>query len=178
MNRIQLRFEAIHEISGTEQMSVILLTNMERSRSISVACDAVMATQVKYRLNHSDVCKLMLPEVLAQLLPSTYEMLIVGVFEGQYQVLLMDLQSGQSLRLRLSDAVLLHLIARVPLFIEERLFHSQSYPFEPDNTAVAIPINTMSLERLKKLLDRVVEDENYEMASQIRDEIGRRNKSK
>ena len=116
----------------------------------------------------------MLPEVLLQLLPSSYEMMIVGIYDGQYQVMLMDMESGESVRIRTSDAVLLSIISHVPLYIEERLMQRQSVAFEEHATGVSIPINSMDTARLKAALKNAVEEENYELASQLRDEINRR----
>jgi protein-arginine kinase activator protein McsA len=40
--------------------------------------------------------------------------------------------------------------------------------------AVSLPVNTLSLEMLDQALKKAVEDENYELASQLRDERKRR----
>ena len=47
----------------------------------------------------------------------------------------------------------------------------QSYPYEDFSQGVAIPINAMRMDYLKQALDKAIEDENYELASHIRDEI-------
>ena len=175
MQRTLLRFESIQQIMGSEELSVILLTDEARKRALSVVCDAQMAQQMLIRLRgNREVCRTMLPEALLQMLPSTYEMLIVGVYDGQYQVMLMDTNSGDSVRIRISDAVLLSIISHVPLYIEERLMERQSVPFEGDAKGVAIPINSMDTHRLKAALQNAVAEENYELASQLRDEIKRR----
>ena len=116
----------------------------------------------------------MLPEVLVRLLPSDLEMLIVGVYEGQYQVMLVDTATGNSLRIRMSDAILLSIISKIPLYIESRLMRRQSMAFDENATGVAIPINSMETDRLRIALKNAVEEENYELASQLRDEIKRR----
>ena len=160
---------------SSEELSVILLTDEARKRALSVVCDAEMTRQLLMRLKgNREVCRTMLPEVLLQLLPSRYEMMIVGVYDGQYQVMLMDLESGDSVRVRTSDAVLLSIISHIPLYIEERLMNRQSVPFDEHATGVAIPINSMDTPRLKAALKNAVEEENYELASQLRDEIKRR----
>lgn len=175
MRRILLKFENIQQIMGSEELSVILLTDEARRRALSVVCDADMTRQIVMRLRgNRNVTRLMLPEALLQLLPSHYEMMIVGVYDGQYQVMLMDVENGNSVRIRTSDAVLLSIISAVPLYIEERLMGSQSQPFDEHATGVAIPINSMDTQRLKAALRSAVEDENYELASQLRDEINRR----
>ena len=175
MKRILLRFENMQQIVGGEELSVILLTDEARKRALSIVCDAEMTRQLLVRLKgNREVCKTMLPEALLQLLPSSYEMMIVGVYDGQYQVVLMDMENGNSVRVRTSDAVLLSIISHIPLYIEERLMERQSVPFDEQATGIAIPINSMDTPRLKIALDNAVAEENYELASQLRDEIQRR----
>ena len=175
MKRTLLRFENIRQIVGTDELSVVLLTDLEQRRTLSVVCDHDMTKQMMMRLNGKrEVCRTLLPEVLVKLLPSTYEMMIVGIYDGQYQVMLMDTQSGESQRIRISDAILLSLISKVPLYIEDRLMERQSVPFDEHASGVSIPINTMDTARLKLALKSAVEDENYELASKLRDEIKRR----
>ena len=175
MDRVLLRFENLQQIVGGEDLSVILLTDETRQRALSVVCDADMTHQLITRLRGKlYVVKTMLPEVLVQLLPSDLEMLIVGVYEGQYQVMLMNMGDGNCIRIRMSDAILLSIISKVPLYIESRLMKRQSIPFDENATGVAIPINSMETERLRIALKNAVEEENYELASQLRDEIKRR----
>lgn len=165
----------MQQIAGSEGLSVILLTDEPRRRVLTVVCDADMTRQLLLRLSgNARVTRTMLPEALLQLLPSRYEMMIVGVYDGQYQVMLMDIENGNSVRVRTSDAVLLSIISHIPLYIEGRLMDSQSVPYDENANSVAIPINSMDTPRLKAALKNAVEEENYELASQLRDEIKRR----
>lgn len=175
MNRILLRYDSFHQVTGASDLWVIVLTDMARKKAISVVCDEDMSVQLKMRIYNPDISKILLPEALLQLLSSTYEMLIVGIYDGQYQVMLMDMGNGESVRLRMSDAVLLSIISKTPLFIEEGLMQKQCYPCEDYSNGVAIPINSMNMEHLKHALKKAVEDENYELASHLRDEINLRN---
>lgn len=175
MRRVLLRFENLQQIVGSGDLSVILLTDEQRQRVLSVVCDAEMTRQLVMRLQgNKELCKILLPEVLVQMLSSTCEMTIVGVYDGQYQVMLMDIDSGVSTRIRMSDAVLLSMISQIPLYIEERVMSQQSVPFDEEARGVAIPINTLETERLQMALKNAVEEENYELASQLRDELKRR----
>ena len=173
MRRTLLRFENLQQVVGGEGMSVILLTDTDRKHALSVVCDEPMTQQLQMRVSNPKACRNMLPETLLGLLPSNYEMLICGLFEGQYQVVLMD-DVGHSVRLRMSDAVLLSVISDIPLYIENNLMERQCFPFDEKAQSVAIPINTMDLPRLKTALEQAVENENYELASMLRDEIKRR----
>ena len=167
----------MQQVMESEDMSVILLTDEARKRALSVVCDADISRQLLLRLQgNRQESRIMLPEALLQLLPSSYEMLIAGVFDGQYQVILMDTMNGNSVRIRIGDAVLLSIISHVPLYIEERLMGRQSAPFDEQARGVQIPINILDNTHLQVALDHAVEDENYELASQLRDEINRRRK--
>ena len=151
MKRTLLRFENVQQVVGGDGMAVIILTDGERKRALSVVCD----------------------EPMSQQLQESYEMLICGLFEGQYQVMLMN-NIGDSVRLRMSDAVLLSLISDIPLYIEDNLMERQCFPFDERAQKIAIPINTMDLSRLQSALADAIENENYELASQLRDEINKR----
>ena len=175
MRRLLLRFENIQQIAGSDDLAIILLTDVARQRVLTVVCDMDIARQIYLRLKGKrQVTRTMLPEALLQLMPHSYEMMIVGVYDGQYQVMLMDMESGESVRIRTSDAVLLSIISHVPLYIEERLMGRQSVPFDENANGVAIPINSMDTPRLKAALRQAVDEENYELASQLRDEINKR----
>ncbi len=174
MERTQLRFENVQQVVGNDDFSVILLTDMPRLRALSVICDQAMTQQLNLRVFNSDNCKILLPEVLVQMLPGDYEMVIYGIHDGQYQVVLQDKDFRNSARIRISDAVLLHMVAKYPIFIEEHLMKRQCIPFDENAKGVAIPINTMDSVGLNAALQKAVSEENYELASQLRDEIKRR----
>lgn len=174
MRKIRLRFENMQQVMGGDGIAIIVLTDMERMNAITVVCDEPMTQQILQRIKNPRLCRTMLPEALLGLLPSKYEMMVFGLYQGQYQVVLMD-EKGESARLRMSDAVLLMLISDIPLYIEDSLMRRQSTPYDETATGISIPINTMDVPRLEIALQRAIEDENYELASQLRDEIRRRN---
>ena len=173
MKRTLLRFENVQQLVGGEGMAVIILTDEERKRALSVVCDEPMSQQLQMRIANPKACRNMLPETLLGLLPESYEMLVCGLLDGQYQVMLMN-GIGDSVRLRMSDAVLLSLISDIQLYIEDNLMERQCTPFDERAQKIAIPINTMDLSRLQSALADAVENENYELASQLRDEINKR----
>ena len=173
MNRLKLRFENMQQIVGGDGIALVLLTDMERQRALTVICDEAMMQQLLLRMKNRRLCRTMLPEALLAMLPSTYEMMVFGLYDGQYQVALMD-ETGNTARLRMSDAVLLTLMSDIPLYIEEKLMVAQSVPFDEKATGISIPINTMDMPRLKMALQHAVDEENYELASKLRDEINNR----
>lgn len=174
MKRTRLRFESIQHVAGNEELAVLLLTDEQRSRVLSVVCDPLSTRQIVMRLRNGEKCKNMLPEALVQLLDGQYEMMVYGLHDGQYQVVLSDTEFQHNVRIRLSDAVLLSIVSSFPVYIENTLFLQQSIPFDAEQRNVAIPINTMDIERLNIILQNAIDEENYELASKVRDEIKRR----
>ena len=61
--------------------------------------------------------------------------------------------------------------------MEEKLFIRQSVPYESGKSKVALPLNALTLEMLEKALRKAIKEENYELASSIRDELNRRKNS-
>ena len=175
MHRIRLRFESIQQVAGSQELAVILLTDEERKQVLSVVCDDAMTRQILLRQQSPQQCSTMLPESLVAMLgDETLEMMVYGLHDGQYQVVLANGSFQRHHRIRMSDAVLLSLIAGFPLYIEEKLMRVQSTPFDEQATGIAIPINTMDIARLNIALQKAIDEENYELASKLRDELKRR----
>lgn len=72
-----------------------------------------------------------------------------------------------------SDGLILAYTFNCPITIHETLFEQQ-YMREVGDGSYSMPVNSVNIEALKEALKRAVEDENYELASQLRDEINRR----
>ena len=174
MKRIRLRFESIQQVAGSDELAIILLTDEARKNALSVVCDEPMTRQIVLRLQSPGHCKTMLPEALVAMLGEPHEMMVFGLHDGQYQVVLADASYQRNYRLRMSDAVLLSIISGFPLYIEEMLMRRQCVPFDEQATGIAIPINTMDVERLNLAMQKAIDEENYELASKLRDEMKRR----
>lgn len=71
------------------------------------------------------------------------------------------------------DCLILAYTFDCPITINESLLEHQ-YMREVGDGTYSIPVNSVNLEALEEALKRAVEDENYELASQLRDEIERR----
>lgn len=72
-----------------------------------------------------------------------------------------------------ADGLILAYTFDCPVTIHESLLEQQ-YMRDAGNGNYSIPVNSVGIEALKEALKRAVEDENYELASQLRDEIERR----
>ena len=180
MERTQLVFREISQIVGGEGLSVALLTDLSGERAVTIVCDRLMAEQMALRMNpHSSTARL-LPEVLVNMLmsdnltPDDFEMVVYDVLDGQYQVTLLNKQTLTLRSIRMSDAMLLSYISRIPLYIDSQLMARQSTPYTPHASGISIPINTIATERLNDELERAIQAENYRLASMLHEEIQKR----
>ena len=71
------------------------------------------------------------------------------------------------------DALVLAVTANCPIMIEQELFEAQ-YMHKTGENSFAININTLSRQMLEDALQHAIENENYEAASQLRDELAKR----
>ena len=177
----RLVFKGVSEIVGSSEFGVLLMTDEEEKRQLTIVCDKTMALQIELRLHHGNMTDLLLPEVLCRMMAKIADdrlMLIInGIDNGQYRVLLVsNLKWVEPQMIRASDAVLLSLIADVPIFIDDELMKRQSVTFSKNTHGIAMPVNSISDEMLSKALKKAIDDENYELASHLRDEIQRRKK--
>ena len=180
MNRVQLFYKDMSEIVGSDGFSVVRLTDIDEQRAICVICDRAMTEQMTIRFNRLPGHQLMLPEVLMQMLQSEgkgeLELMVYDVVDGQYLVSLLNKRSLTLRPIRMSDAVLLHYISKIPFYMEEGLMRRQCTPYTLEAQGISIPINTLDTEQLNRELQRAIDTENYRLASHLHEELQKRNK--
>jgi len=179
MRKIRLKFNSLTEIVGSDKVGLLILTDEEEKRQLTIPCDRHVMEEFTLRFQRVPVGHLLLPEVLWQVIATQtdhdFELIITDLIEGQYRVQLYNTRTLEPIAVRAVDAVLLSYISKIPLFIEEQLMEKQSVPFQTGATGVSLPVNVVSDEMLRKALDKAVTDENYELASHLRDELRKRN---
>lgn len=180
MSKIRLVFKGVSEIVGSEDLGVLVLTDEKEQRQITVVCDKAMAVQAELRVHRLPLTQIMLPEVMCKVLYNQtdvrLEILVSDIEDGQYRVLLYNTDTLEPQLIRASDAVLLSLAGDIPLYIEHDLMMRQSVPYRENSRGVSLPVNTISDGMLQEALEKAIETENYELASQLRDEQLRREK--
>jgi len=178
MSKERLIFRGVSEIVGTENLGLLIMTDEAMLRQVTIVCDKSMAVQIELRVKRLPITQLMLPEVLCKALNASggqrFEILIDDIISGQYHAMLNDTYTLDTLLIRASDAVLLSLVSEVPIYIDSTLMKRQSVPYDKYARGVSLPVNTISDEMLQVALDKAVADENYELASHLRDEQKRR----
>lgn len=178
MNKVRLLFKGVTEIVGSDKLGLILLTDVHEQREVSVVCDHLMVRQFMARLEHVPITEKLLPDVLWQVVkslsPGSMEILIDNIDQGQYHAMLCSTETFMNWTLRASDAILLSIISGMPLYMEQRLMLRQSVPYKAGAAGISLPINVISDQMLDLAMQKAISDENYELASQLRDEKQRR----
>ena len=180
MNTVELIFKNISEIAGVDDIGLLILTDMADEQQIAVPCKKKQLDSFRLRLSQAPVTNSMLPEVMWQamrwFLDRPMEVVINEVNEGQYKALLIATELGMQLPILASEGILLTLVSKgqVPIKVEEHLFRRQSTPYNKDNVSLSLPINTITDKMLDAALQKAVQNENYEMAGHLRDEMKRR----
>lgn len=181
MDKIRIRFKGITEITANDDIALLILVDDAEKVALTIVCDQMMRDQIALRIERKDITRTMLPETLSNILINQFganlEIVLNDVQEGEYRAMVVNKTTYQPLSMRASDAILLHLISNIPLYATPELMRKQSVPFDKNGTRVALPYNSLSSRMLTKALQKAVEHEEYEVASQLRDELKRRNQS-
>lgn len=180
--KIELVLKGISEIVGNSELCLLVLTDVSESRQISVVCDKDIETQFAIRRQQLDIAKYLLPEVLCRILRQydglDCDIIINNVVEGQYKTYVFSKKTLDMIPIRISDAVLLSFVANLKIYIDEALMSRQSVPYRPELGGVSIPINALSDKMLEQALNKAIEEEDYKLASYLRDEKQRRSGKK
>lgn len=179
MNKVRLFFKSVTEIVGTNDVGLLILVDEQQQRQLTIPCDRNMLYQFSLRVQKVPITNRMLPEVLWQVIHSQttlhFEILINDLIEGQYRAVLYNVETLEPILIRISDAMLLAYVSDIPIYIDEKLMKKQSVKYVHNAQGMSIPVNTLTDEMLKKALNKTIEDEHYELASLLRDEMKRRN---
>ncbi len=180
MNKIRLVLKGVSEIVGDDNLGLLILTDIAQTRQLSIICDKQMEYQFGLRMSKAPVANMMLPEVMAQVISRqttlNIELQIYDIVDGQYQASLVNNDTLQTVPIRASDAILFSFVSHCPLYIEERLMMRQSVPYSTNSPGMAIPVNSISNSMLQSALKKAIQEENYELASHLHEEMQRRKK--
>lgn len=180
MTKERLYYETVSEIVNSGEVCLILLTDKKQERQLTIVSEKSIAIELEMRSNHSRTTQTMLPEVLVNVIRNQakleMELQIIGIKNGVYSVVLTNLFTLESVAIRACDAVLLSVASGIPIYIQADLMKRQSVPYHRNARGIALPVNTMPLEMLDKALEKAINDENYELASFLRDEKRKRSK--
>ena len=180
MTRIKLFLQQATEVVGEEKEGLLILTDSFQERQIAIPCSSRMYEEFRLRMNkskHYAELSDVLFKVIKWQTDLSLELVIISVDNGHYSAVLSNTDSLEQVPLEGGQAVLLNYISKdkIPLFMDEKLFLKQSSVYDMKAKGVSLPVNTLSSSMLRKAMEKAIAAENYELASQLRDELNRRN---
>lgn len=178
MEKIKLKLMGISEIVGIDDIALLGLIDEVHQRQIVVTCDKNMRLQIqRYMMNKPELNKC-LPKVMGDVLNSLglvhVEIHLLNIHDGEYETELVDTVSGRNFPIRCSDGILFAIANDYPIYASYTLMATQSVPFKVGETKIGLPLTVLSENMLKMSLQKAIETENFEMASNLRDELKRR----
>lgn len=177
-NKVELKIQELARGISGKDMYILILREVGGSRKLPLLLSEREAQVVIDQMMQRTKGRLTLVDAMRKM-TSTYgiiidEVLIYATDNGTYKAKLSMYQCGQLEQITISavDAVIMALTYRCPIFIDPQLL--DSIPSKKAGNLVALPMSMLTIELLQEALQRAVENENYELASQLRDEIRRR----
>lgn len=179
-NKVRLVYQGVTEIIGSPDTVLLILTDEDKTRQLSIICDKHMEREFILRDTKQSLTQDLLPEVMCKLFNQhnnvEYELNITTIDDGKYQASLKDTQNLTNTPIRVSDGILYANITLCPIYIDKTLFLHQSIPYQEGNSKMAIPLNTLNDEMLNNALEKAIKTENYKMAAYVKQEIENRKK--
>lgn len=179
MNEIELKVHDMSSILQPADAYALVLEEVNGNRKLPVIigameAQAIKVVMVKYKMPRPLTHDLLLA-VVTELGATLKKVLIYKVKNGVYYSYLFLEKEGEVVKVdsRTSDAIALAMRCGCPVYTTEAIMQSEQL-HEVGETSFAVSVNTVDVMVLKNALSKAIEEENYEQASRLRDEIRRR----
>ena len=180
MNKVRLFFESAQSVLNEVDFGVASLVDANKTRRLSVVVEGHIKDELISRSQHG-LHYAELPEVVGDLFRKmekcTYQIVITDIVKGHYLSFINEPESTYYRGIDFQHALLLAQCSDIPIFIDAQLLMRQSIPYVENANAVAIPLNSIQESMIEKAMQSAVEEENYEIACKMRDELNRRKKN-
>lgn len=155
----------LEEVNGTRKLPVIIG---------SLEAQAIKIVMMEYKMPRPLTHDLLLT-VTRELGAALKKVLIYKVKDGVYYSYLFMEKEGKEFKVdsRTSDAIALALRCKCPIFTTAGIMESEQL-LDAGESTFTVNVNTVDVMVLKEALAKAIEEENYEQASHLRDEIKRR----
>lgn len=190
MEKVELRFLKI-SYSHTQQGAYLLvLGEVHGDRRLPIVVGGPEAQAIAIHVEHIKPARPMTHDLFKSLADELdvrmKEVRISNMVEGIFHAVLVLEQNGREIEIdsRSSDAIALAMRFSCPIFTYEFILSAAGIKVEDSEEeeeaetaevpARERPIGSSSLEELKEMLEEALDQEDYERASQLRDEIKRR----
>lgn len=177
-----LLIKSVSEVLGIKDVALVSLVNATETRQIVVSCELEMRDLIMKYMTDRPETQMLFPSVVNDILAtrdkSSLEVRINGVKDGVYQTEIYDRLTQKSFPIRCSDGIFMSVACKLHIYASAEVMRLHSVPYVTGATKVGLPLSVLSEKMLKDSLQMAIETENYEMASNLRDELNKRHKDK
>lgn len=170
-----MKFHGVADVMGNPDIGIVVLHDKDERFLLPMVCSASMKEEISLRMKGDKFCAHMLPEVVLPYFMKAYgdniSIVINELVDGNYLAVVLGLGDDAMPTIYAVDAVMMHIISKVPIYITDSLLRKQAVPYVKGSPAMALPLNVLTPKMLKDALDHAVRVEDYEMASKFRDEL-------
>jgi bifunctional DNase/RNase len=180
MEKVELVVLALSASSIPQNSYALILKELEGNRSIPIIIGAFEAQAIALELERSQAPRPMTHDLIKALIYSTNitltEVLISDLQDGTFFSRLIFENEDIEIDCRPSDAIAIALRCNAPIYINANILDeigmfSQIENNPNANQVEAFVVKKSKLEQLQSQLDKAINNEDYESAAKIRDEI-------
>lgn len=184
MNKIELEILSVNEASahineGVHELFLLLFKEKGGGRMLPVFIGGHEARSILIALHGTRLERPLLYDTVIEILADNditlkYVCIVNKRGETFYSQLVFDTEGGERVYdSRTSDAVSLAIRLRVPVYVDEEILEEVKDRVKIQHTDNA-PVDVLGDDEIDDMMQRAIADENYERASELRDEKLRR----
>lgn len=174
----KLIYKGIFSIPEADDVCLITLTDEGEKRALYIVLEKEVANEIKMYEKKMEDANCHLVDVFSKVLKDEgavhYRIVFEGILNQGLKAKLVNMITDASYDIRPEMAVLLSLKTDFEMCTSLDVLQKFSTPYNKNVMSVALPIMSLPDSLLHKALEKAVEEENYEGASFIRDEMKRR----
>lgn len=183
--KIELKVVNITNSQAQVPAFAMLLQEVDGNRQLPIIIGAAEAQAITFTLNNIRPTRPLTHDLFSNTLSifgiEVEEVMIYKAVDGVFYSYIYFKKEEEVTRAdsRTSDAIALALRANAPIYISESVLDKECISLEASSEkkkeeADRSDLGDRDIQALRKELDRAVKEENYELASVLRDEIARR----
>lgn len=174
----KLIYKGTFSIPEADDACLITLTDEGEKRALYIVLEREVANEIKMHEKKMEDANCHLVDVFSKVLKDEgavhYRIVFEGILNQGLKAKLVNMITDASYDIRPEMAVLLSLKTDFEMCTSLDVLQKFSTPYNKNVMSVALPIMSLPDSLLHKALEKAVEEENYEGASFIRDEMKRR----
>ena len=174
----KLIYKGIFSIPEADDVCLITLTDEGEKRALYIVLEKEVANEIKMHEKMMEDADCQLVDVFSKVLKDEgavhYRIVFEGILNQGLKAKLVNTITDASYGSRPEMAVLRSLKSDFEMCTSLDVLQKFSTPYNKNVMSVALPIMSLPDSLLHKALEKAVEEENYEGASFIRDEMKRR----